>query len=807
MILIIVESPAKCKKIESYLGSAYKCLASYGHIREFSDGLKSIDKNYKASYKISQNKQKYVKILRSAIKSATDVILATDDDREGEAIAWHICQVFNLPVKTTKRIIFHEVTKTALLKAVLNPTIIDMDKVQAQQARQILDLIVGFTTSPILWKYISRKTEKGLSAGRCQTPALRLVYENEKVCSEAKGENVYETVGKFMNIDYKLNKFFKNKSDMKSFLEKTKTHQHILSVTDKKRMKKSPPKPFTTSTLQQKASNSYNFSPKNTMKLAQTLYENGYITYMRTDNAKYSKDFVDDTGDYIKRHWDYTYIGDNDITNAKDAGANAGANAKANAGAAKANAGAAKANAGAAKANAGAAKANAGAAKAKDADKLAQEAHEAIRPTNIYTETIHNNPKIGKYELKLYELIWKNSLQSCMSSSMYDVLYSNVTSPEIYIYKNTIEKNTFLGWEITDGIKPINEYKKLLKYLSKSEEINYTNIKSTMTIKHLKSHYTEARLVQLLEKNGIGRPSTFSSLVSKLLERNYVVKTNIKGKKLSCLNFSLTCAGCGEIKETEKVSVFGEEKNKLKIEPIGIIVMDFLNKYFDNMFNYDYTKQMEGHLDDICSGKMSIKKICGNCKDELDNSISCITNNKMDGKNDGKNDGKKGIKIDSNHRLIIGKYGPVILCNIDDKVTFKKVKKDIDMDKLKRGEYSLADILYESFSKSLGKINDDEIIVKSGKFGMYCSYNGKNISLKYTNKTLETITLEDVKKLVSTEKKATSLKKLNDDASIRQGKWGPYVYYKTDKMKKPRFIPIKKIAWKEIDMDWVYDNL
>ena len=312
MILIIVESPAKCKKIESYLGNSYKCLASYGHIREFTNGLKSIDynNNYKQTYKISANKQKYVKILRTAVKKATEVILATDDDREGEAIAWHICEVFNLPVKTTKRIIFHEITKTAILKAVNNPITIDMKKVEAQKARQVLDLIVGFTTSPILWKYISRKTEKGLSAGRCQTPALRLVYENDNLCKEAKGENVYETSGNFshMNIQYKLNHFFKKNDSVKDFLENTKEHEHILNTTQKKKMKKSAPKPFTTSTLQQKASNMYNFSPKNTMKLAQTLYENGFITYMRTDNAKYSKDFIGTTIQYIENKWNSKYI-------------------------------------------------------------------------------------------------------------------------------------------------------------------------------------------------------------------------------------------------------------------------------------------------------------------------------------------------------------------------------------------------------------------------------------------------------------------------------------------------------------------
>ena len=797
MILIIVESPAKCKKIESYLGNNYKCLASYGHIREFANGLKSIDfnNNYKSTYKISTNKQKYVKILRAAIKKSREVILATDDDREGEAIAWHICKVFNLPVKTTKRIIFHEITKKAILKAVNNPTTIDMKKVQAQQARQILDLIVGFTTSPILWKYISRKAEKGLSAGRCQTPALRLVYENEQQCKEAKGENVYETIGNFShkNIDYKLNHFFKNSDDIKSFLEDTKEHEHILNTTQKKKMKKSPPKPFITSTLQQKASNMYNFSPKNTMKLAQTLYENGYITYMRTDNAKYSKDFIDATKQYIETNWNKKYINQKiDSISLKE-------------------------EKGEEKDEKGEDKEEEKEEKGEKKD-LAQEAHEAIRPTNIFTDTIQNNPKIGKYELKLYQLIWRNSLESCMSPSLYDVILSTVTSPEKHVYKNTTEKNIFPGWEVVGGIEQTNdiyEYLYAIYQGDKSKKVNYNEIKSDMAIKKLKSHYTEARLVQLLEKNGIGRPSTFSSLVSKIIDRNYVIKTNIPGKKLECINYLLKKDE--DIKESKKNRTFGEEKNKLKIEPVGVVVIEFLNKYFDNLFNYDYTKQMEDYLDTISEGKYSLKKLCDSCRNELDNSISCITNNKNMGETQQKgNSCQKGIKIDEKHTWIIGKYGPVILCKVGENVTFKKVKKNIDLDKLKNGEYTLKDILYigdtsggGTYSKSLGEIDGEEITVKKGKFGLYCSFKNKNRSLKYCNKTLETITLDDVRKTLSSQKETTSkvLKNLEKSASIRQGKWGPYVYYKTEQMKKPRFLPIKNIAWKDIDMEWIYDNL
>jgi len=782
MILIIVESPAKCKKIEGFLGNNYKCLASYGHIREFSNGLKSIDSNYKVLYKISQNKQKYVKILRAAVKKATEVILATDDDREGEAIAWHICKVFNLPIKTTKRIIFHEITKKAILKAVNNPTIIDMDKVNAQQTRQILDLIVGFTTSPILWKNISRNSEKGLSAGRCQTPALNLVYENDQQCKKAKGEELYETIGTFtrFNIIYKLNKHFKNKENVIEFLEKSKEFKHILNITGKKRLKKSPPKPFTTSTLQQKASNNLNFSPKNTMKLAQTLYENGFITYMRTDNPKYSKEFIDTAVDLISSNWNKKYVGKNleKITiQSNDEEKDEEEKDE----------------------------------EEKDEEKdgkddLAQEAHEAIRPTKLEYREI-NHPKIGKYEQKLYKLIWENSIESCMSPSMYDVINTSVNAPDDYIYKNTTQKNIFAGWEIVKGLeKDDTIYEFLYSLNDESKNVNYNEITSDVTIKKLKSHYTEARIVQLLEKKGIGRPSTFSSLVSKIIERGYVEKKNIKGIQIECENFILKKDI--EIKKIKKS--FGDEKNKLVISPVGIVVIEFLMKNFDNLFNYEYTKNMENNLDKISKGNLHLKKICDDCKKQLSSSISRVVSGKSHDISNNKRRPKKGIKIDENHEWIIGKYGPVIKCEIDGKTVFKKVKQNLDMEKLKNGEYSLSEIVYVETKQNnnLGKIDGKEVILKKGKFGLYISYDNKNISLKKINKPADKITINDVKEIIKNNTSSkTVLKIINEAASIRQGKWGPYVFYKTDKMKKPRFLPIKNIAWKDINLEWVYDNL
>ena len=775
MILIIVESPAKCKKIEGFLGNSYKCLASYGHIREFSNGLKSIDSNYKVLYKISQNKQKYVKILRAAIKKSTEVILATDDDREGEAIAWHICKVFNLPIKTTKRIIFHEITKKAILKAVNNPTRIDMDKVNAQQTRQILDLVVGFTASPILWKHISRNSKKGLSAGRCQTPALNLVYENDQQCKMAKGEELYETFGTFtrFNIIYKLNKNFKNKENVIEFLEKSKEFKHVLNITGKKRLKKSHPKPFTTSTLQQKASNNLNFSPKNTMKLAQTLYENGFITYMRTDNPKYSKDFIETAVNLISSNWNQKYIGKHleKITIQSDENDNEDDN------------------------------------KDDNKDDLAQEAHEAIRPTKLEYREI-NHPKIGKYEQKLYKLIWENSVESCMSPSMYEVIDSTVTAPDDYIYKNSTQKNIFPGWEIVKGIeKDETIYEYLYAIKDESKRISYNDITSDVAIKKLKSHYTEARIVQLLEKKGIGRPSTFSSLVSKIIDRGYVEKKNIKGIQIDCENFILNKSDIN-IKKIKKS--FGDEKNKLVITPVGIVVIEFLMKHFDNLFNYEYTKNMENNLDKISKGNSRLKKICDDCKKQLSSSISRIDSGKTSDVSNNKKRTKKGIKIDENHEWIIGKYGPVIKCQIDGKTIFKKVKQNLDMEKLKNGEYTLSEIIYveNKQNNNLGKIDDKDVILKKGKFGLYISYDNKNISLKRLNKPESKITIDDVKDIIKNNSSSkTVLKTINEAASIRQGKWGPYVFYKTNEMKKPRFIPIKNIAWKDIGLDWVYDNL
>ena len=395
--LVIVESPAKCKKIESYLGPGYKCIASFGHIRDIKDGLKGIDvqNNFKPTFRLLPTKSKFIKPLRAAINKAKEVILATDDDREGEAIAWHICKAFNLPVSTTPRIIFHEITKSAIKKAVQNPTVVDMNKVNAQQARQILDCLVGFTISPILWANISRKS--GLSAGRCQTPALRLIYDNQQEINNAPGRIAYDTNGYFTknNLEFKLNHHHNNEVEMGDFLESSADFKHIFTCRKPVAKKRQPPLPFTTSALQQKASNILHFSPKRTMTTAQKLYEQGYITYMRTDSRTYSKEFIAKAKTFIKGKWSEEYVNKNIFTLSQRKTSK------------------------------------------KKKDDNAQEAHEAIRPTDINKQKLPTGADPSQQ--RLYDLIWTNTVESCMSPAEYNLITAKITAPEKHYYKHSEE--------------------------------------------------------------------------------------------------------------------------------------------------------------------------------------------------------------------------------------------------------------------------------------------------------------------------------------------------------------------------------
>ena len=766
--LVIVESPAKCKKIEQYLGPGYKCLASFGHLRQLKS-LKNIDieNDFKPKFEVvdDSKKQKHVDFLRKEIDKADEVILASDDDREGEAIAWHICDLFGLPVSTTKRIVFHEITENALQSAIAHPRTIDMQKVNSQIARQILDLLVGYNVSPMLWKFISKTSESSLSAGRCQTPALKLVFENQKEIDGLPVQKVYNTTGYFTNkcIAFDLNKQFENENTMSDFLEESVNFSHLYTRTNPERVYKQPPEPLTTSRIQQLASNELHISPKETMKCCQTLYEGGYITYMRTDSKKYSADFLVDAKEFILREYSLEKYINPKIDFLSNANAPQEAPEKKKT------------------------------VKKKSNVPPPQEAHEAIRPTKL---AIRNVPdELSAREKKLYKMIWETTVESCMSPAEYFSFTSTLsTDVEGVKYSLTNELLDFLGWKIVKNKESKSNKEKEYHYLlqlPEGKDITFKKITSKVTLKNTKQHYTEAKLVQLLEDNGIGRPSTFSSLVDKIQERGYVKKQDIAGKQIACKDFELSDDTLTESNTTRE---FGNEKNKLVIQPLGILVMEFLNKNFEDMFNYDYTKNMEDDLDKISRGEKVWHQLCQTCLNEIEKNCSKLVDEK-----------KCEIKIDDTHFYIIGKHGPVIKCiqkgtGKKDDVSFLPVKEGLDLKKLEGGEYKLEDVVatVKQNQTQLGIYKDEPLILKKGKFGLYVTWgqNSKSLS-SFGNRPMESIKLEEVLEILNkadakTESGESSgvIRFISNDISIRNGKYGPYVFYKTKKMTKPLFLKL-----------------
>jgi len=769
--LLIVESPAKCGKIEKFLGTNYKVIGSYGHITHLSN-LNQIDfkNNYKPTFNIIDSKQSQITKMRKFINDAKEVILATDDDREGEAIAWHIAEVFKLNIANTKRIVFHEITERAIKNAIANPRRINLDLVYAQQGRQILDLIVGFTITPLLWKHIVSNTKNALSAGRCQTPALRLVYDNYKEIQESPGKLSFNSVGYFtgQNIQFTLNLNHETHESMKDFLEQSKKYKHMLSKAKERETIKNPPQPFTTSGLQQEANNYMHISPKETMELAQKLYECGYITYMRTDCKVYSEEFIEESKIYIIQKYKHEYINPeiNKLIQNKDASNNA-VNTK-----------------------------------ATSENNNAQEAHEAIRPTSISVENVDNEETFSAKHRKLYKLIWSNSLESMMAPARYKVLVVNISAPHDALYKYSAEENIFLGWKAVLG----QEVEKYYDYLENIKEglVPYKKITCKQTLKELKSHYSEARLVQLLEQKGIGRPSTFSSLLEKIQERKYVQKQNIEGKKMEVIDYELFENNIVTEKETKE---FGNEKNKLLITQMGIFVIEFLIKNFNSLFDYDYTKTMEDELDNIACGKKKYYELCDECNSFItslinsNNLISKCDSNLENGENGVKLEKleKLNIKIDAKHTYLIGKNGPTIKFTKEDgSLGFYGVKKDINITKLKEGEYKLEELIEtkEETTKLLGVYNEENVYLKNGKFGYYleCGQLRKSLKTIKINVPFKEIKIDDALTILKDcDSESNGLvRRISDDLAIRKGKFGDYLFYKTPTMKKPQFLKLNE---------------
>jgi len=752
--VVIVESPAKCKKIEGYLGPNYKCIASFGHIQELN-GIKSIeiDNNFKPNFNLLESKIQQINKIKTLLKNSKEVLIASDDDREGEAIGWHICQVFKLPL-TTKRIIFHEITKPALERAVSNPTTLNMNIIHAQQARQVLDLLVGYKISPILWKNISRNSKDGLSAGRCQTPALRLVYDNQKDIDDSPGKKVYNTTGYFtkMNLGFSLNHNFEiisfnstTNNTMEQFLEGSVSFDHIYTCSKPKQTTKNPPTPFTTSSLQQKASSELNISPKDTMSICQKLYEAGFITYMRTDSTTFCLEFIEKASSFIKDKYGDTYL-HTDVNQLSERKVE---------------------------------KPKKKSKKKEEKENNAQEAHEAIRPTDVTMEKIDDS--FSSKEKRMYNLIWSVTVESCMSPALYNSISAKITAPMEKEYKYNSELVNFPGWKMVRGYEKENPEYQFLQTLKNKAIVNYNKITAKVSVKDLKSHYTEAKLIQLLEEKGIGRPSTFSTLLEKIQERGYVKKDNVKGKKIKCVDYELVD---DELAEMEDEREFGNEKNKLVVQPLGILVLEFLLKHYEKLFNYEYTKNMETDLDTIAKGNKIWHNLCRECLTDID---ECSKD--LDGGD------KQIINIDDNHVYMIGKYGPVIKKGDKDNATFLNVKKDINIEKLKKGEYTLDEIVeLKSSNKVIGKYKGDDVILKKGKFGNYITWGENKKSLNNIEKDVDELSMEDITKYIENTSAVnpSMIREINENTSIRKGKFGNYIFYKTHNMSKPKFIKLNK---------------
>jgi DNA topoisomerase-1 len=637
-----------------------------------------------------------------------------------------------------------------------------MDLVHAQQARQILDLLVGFKVTPMLWKFINKNKDNSLSAGRCQTPALKLIYDNAQDIKQSEERKVYNVTGIFTNsnivFDLTPQNKYETEESITDFLDGSADFSHVYTCSKPIKVCKKQPEPFTTSSLQQTASNELHYAPKETMRICQALYEAGYITYMRTDSKTYSKDFIYSAKTYIVRNYEDKYINENIdslITGAvKEEKVSSEAKKK-----------------------------------GKKIDKpLTQDAHEAIRPTNV---SLFELPEtIDSKERRMYKLIWEHTLESCMSPALFFSITANILAFQDTKFTYTSELIDFPGWKVVskkyaNEIKLENKEYQYLQQIKQNTVIPYKKMCAKVTIKGSKQHYTEARLVQLLEERGIGRPSTFSSLVDKIQERGYVKKDDVKGKELVCKDYELSN---GEIFEIENKREFGNEKGKLVIQPLGTIVMEFLDKHFSEVFNYNYTKDMEDELDKIAKGETIWYNLCSTCNKQLNTLVDGL-----------KDETKIEVKLDNNNTYLVGKYGPVIKCveerNGKEEIKFKPIKKDVDIHKIENGDYneSIDEIVDTNVVKKryiLGQHEGKDVVLQKGKFGLYITWDKNSKTLKELgNRPIENITFDEIKKYL--EEGSNLIREVSPNISVRKGPKGDYIFYKTAKMKKPQFFDLK----------------
>lgn len=746
--LVIVESPAKAKTIEKYLGKDFFVMSSYGHVRDLAKGDGSIDieNGFKPKYIIPTDKKKIIAELKKQVKSVDQVWLASDEDREGEAISWHLRETLGLDKKGYKRITFNEITKSAVLRAIETPRDIDEDLVNAQQARRILDRLVGFELSPVLW----RKVKPSLSAGRVQSVAVRLVVEREQEIEKFTSNSFYRTESVFKvdnsSLKAKLNKQFDNQNEVKSFLNDCKSFDFKVNSITKKPTKKSPAAPFTTSTLQQEASLKLGFSVSRTMSVAQRLYESGLITYMRTDSVNLSDTALNGAKSEIEQAYGTEYHKLRKFKN-KSGGA--------------------------------------------------QEAHEAIRPTNFALHSIDAE----RDEARLYQLIWKRTIASQMSYAQLERTAIKIDAPqnlefaangEIILFDGFLK--VYLESKIDDEDE---EMEGLLPAMSEGDILDQTELTATQRFTRPPARYVEASLVKKLEELGIGRPSTYAPTISTIQKRGYVERGESDGEKR---NYNILSLVGGEIKIEEASEKTGSNKGKLIPTDIGRVVTEFLMEHFGQVMDYNFTASVEKEFDDIARGMVEWTKMIegfyGPFHDRVEDTIE----------NSERASGERLLGVDPisglNVYARIGRYGPMVQIGESDqeeKPKFASLQKDQSIQTISIEE---ALELFK-FPKVIGQYEDVDIKINKGRFGPYVQQGKLFVSIKEENgDTLENMTIERAIELIEAKKEEDRnriIKEFAEDESMQllNGRYGPYLKVGRKNYKLPKDVEPKELSYEE----------
>lgn len=750
--LLIVESPAKAKTIEKILGKDFKVKSSFGHIRDLpvSEIGVDVENDFIPNYIVPKDKSKLVRELKAEVKKVDTVWLATDEDREGEAISWHLSEVLGLDSATAKRVGFREITKPAVIKAIENPRTIDMNLVNAQQARRILDRLMGYELSQLLW----RKVKGKLSAGRVQSVAVKLVVEKEREIRNfipTASFKVYayflveDKNGKSTELRAELNKSFKTEAEANDFLTNLKQSDYSINNIDVKPVKKNPAPPFTTSTLQQEASRKHGFSVKRTMMIAQRLYEKGFITYMRTDSTNLSNVALGTITDYIKKEF-----GDNYHKFRKY----------------------------------------------KSKSSNAQEAHEAIRPSYI----VRRNASGDVDEQKLYELIWKRTIASQMASAELERtdVEIKISNDDNAFFKATGQVLIFDGFlkvymESKDEEED-EDTKGMLPPLSLGQKLLAKSVEAIQKYTKSPARYTEASLVKKLEALGIGRPSTYAPTISKIMEkeRGYVVKDIIEGKEREAIHLVLEN---GDIKKNVNTENYGAAKNRLHPTDMGLVVTDFLDERFSKVMDYGFTAGVEANLDKVAEDGLDWKEMLSELYFPFHKNVEETL--EMQGRVKAKRE--LGIDPETGHTVLvqITRYGPVVQIGTMEEVGEEGKPKFANM----RSGQSMETITYEEamklfeFPKVIGNYEEKEVLVAVGRFGPYVKFDEKFISIPKGTDPID-VTLEDAIELI--EKKRDEDKPMAEYKGFPitkgKGRFGPFLKWNGMYVNVPRRYDFENIS-------------